>query len=43
MASEFSEDFQGYLHADCYSAYKALGKKEGIIHVVCVAHARRCF
>lgn len=39
----FFEDFRGYLHADCYKAYVALGKKEVIHHVACWAHARRYF
>lgn len=43
VATEFFEDFQGYLHADCYNAYTLLGKKEGIAHVACMAHARRYF
>ncbi len=43
VATDFFEDYQGYLHADCYSAYVALGKKEGITHVACMAHARRYF
>lgn len=43
VALEFFEDFAGYLHADCYSAYTALGKKDAISHVACMAHARRNF
>jgi transposase len=42
-AINFFEDYQGYIHADCYSAYVGLGKKEGITHVACMAHARRYF
>jgi len=37
IATEFFEDYQGYLHADCYRAYVELGKKEGITHVACMA------
>jgi len=40
---EFFTDFKGYLHADCYKAYVALGKLEHIHHVACWAHARRYF
>jgi transposase len=43
VATYFIEDFRGYIHADCYSAYVGLGKKEGITHVACMAHARRYF
>lgn len=43
VALEFFDDFKGYLHGDCYSAYTVLGKKEGITHVACMAHARRYF
>ena len=40
---DFFADFKGYLHADCYNAYIALGKLEHIHHVACLAHARRYF
>jgi len=40
---DFFADFQGYLHADCYSAYVVLGEQEAIYHVACWAHARRYF
>ncbi len=43
IATDFFEDYQGYVHADCYSAYVALGEKKGITHVACMAHARRYF
>jgi transposase len=43
IALDFFEDYRGYLHADCYSAYIALGKKDPITHVACMAHARRYF
>jgi transposase len=39
----FFADFSGYLHADCYQAYVALGQSENIQHVACMAHARRYF
>lgn len=40
---DFFADFKGYLHADCYKAYVALGKQEHVHHVACWAHARRYF
>ena len=36
-------DYQGYLQSDGYAGYNALGKREGMIHVGCLAHARRKF
>ncbi len=43
IAVDFFADFNGYLHADCYKAYVALGQLEHIHHVACWAHARRYF
>ena len=40
---DFFADFKGYLHADCYKAYVALGQQNHIHHVACWAHARRYF
>ena len=40
---DFFDDYQGYVHADCYEAYVVLGKKPLIHHVACWAHARRYF
>lgn len=40
---DFFAEFNGYLHADCYQAYVALGQTELIHHVACWAHARRYF
>lgn len=40
---DFFADFNGWLHADCYKAYVALGQREHITHVACWAHARRYF
>ena len=37
---QFLKDFQGYLHADCYSAYNLL---KWVTLVACWAHARRGF
>ena len=38
-----TEDFKGYLQSDGYIGYDAVGKREDIIHVGCLAHARRKF
>ena len=43
IAFDFFADFKGWLHADCYKAYVALGQLEHIKHVACWAHARRYF
>lgn len=43
VAFDFFADFSGYLHADCYQAYVALGQTQSIHHVACWAHARRYF
>jgi transposase len=40
---DYLKDYQGYVHADAYSGYDALFRKEGIIEVGCWAHARRKF
>ena len=40
---DFFADFKGWLHADCYQAYVALGQLEHMTHVACWAHARRYF
>jgi transposase len=40
---DFLKDYQGYVHADAYSGYDELFRKEGIIEVGCWAHARRKF
>ena len=40
---DFFADFKGWLHADCYKAYVALGQLEHMTHVACWAHARRYF
>jgi len=39
----FLKDYQGYIHADAYSGYDELFRKEGILEVGCWAHARRKF
>lgn len=43
IAFDFFADFSGFVHADCYKAYVALGQLEHIQHVACWAHARRYF
>lgn len=40
---DFFKDYQGYIHADAYSGYDELFRKEEIIEVGCWAHARRKF
>jgi len=37
------DGFHGFLQTDGYSGYEALGKRSGIVHVGCFAHARRKF
>ncbi len=40
---EYLDDYSGYIHADAYSGYDELFRREGIIEVGCWAHARRGF
>jgi transposase len=42
-AEEFLKDFEGYLQSDMYNGYNFLAKKENVIHLGCMAHARRRF
>jgi transposase len=42
IAKKFFGEFEGYIHADCYSAYVNLDK-DRIKHTACMAHARRYF
>jgi hypothetical protein len=35
------KDFRGYLQTDGYGVYDKYGKKEGVTHLACWAHARR--
>ena len=37
------EDYQGYLQSDDYAGYNAAGRRDGMIHVGCLDHARRKF
>ena len=43
IAWRLTEDFNGYLQSDGYSGYTAVGKRLGLVHVGCLAHARRKF
>lgn len=43
VAWRLVQDFKGYLQSDGYSGYTAVGKRNGIVHVGCLAHARRKF
>jgi len=43
VAWRLLEDFKGILQSDGYSGYTAVGKRDGIVHVGCLAHARRKF
>lgn len=36
-------DYQGYLQTDDYAAYHKIGAEKGVIHLGCLAHARRKF
>ena len=37
------QNFKGYLQTDGYAVYDAYGKKDDIVHLSCMAHARRMF
>jgi len=39
----FLDGYKGYIHADAYSGYDELFRKEGVIEVGCWVHARRKF
>jgi transposase len=43
VAWRLTEDFKGFLQSDGYAGYIAAGKRDGIVHVGCLAHARRKF
>ena len=40
---EYLGDYQGHIHADAYSGYDELFRKEGVVEVGCWCHARRGF
>ena len=37
------DEYQGYLQSDAYSGYNAAARRDGIVHVGCLDHARRRF
>lgn len=43
IAWRLTEDFTGYLQSDGYSGYAAVGKRNGVVHVGCLAQARLKF
>ena len=43
VAWRLLEDFRGYLQSDGYSGYIAVGLRDGMVHIACLAHARRKF
>ncbi len=42
-AQALLKDYRGYLQSDDYGGYDEVGRQEGVIHVGCMAHARRKF
>lgn len=43
VAKRLFIDYKGYLQADGYAGYNAVCKKEGVVRLGCMAHARRKF
>jgi hypothetical protein len=43
VAADLLGDYIGCVQTDAYSAYLYLNKKEGILHITCMAHVRRKF
>lgn len=43
VPNEFLKDYAGYIQTDAYTGYDALGRRPGIYHMGCWAHARRKF
>ncbi len=43
VAWRLLEDFRGFLQSDGYSGYVAVGSREGMVHLGCLAYARRKF
>ena len=43
VAEQLLEGVQGYLQSDGYAGYDGVGRRPGIVHVGCFAHARRKF
>lgn len=42
-AEQMLKDYKGYLQTDGYDVYEGIGKRKGITHLFCWAHARREF
>src|SRR5699024_11999084 len=42
-AENVLDGFKGYLQTDAYAVYDKIGKREGVTHLNCWAHARREF
>lgn len=42
-AAHILDDFKGYLQTDGYAGYGSIGRKDGVVHLFCWAHARREF
>jgi transposase len=42
-ANALLQGFKGYLQTDGYGVYEKLGKQQGVVHLACMAHARREF
>jgi hypothetical protein len=43
VAEEIVSNFRGFFQSDGYAGYNALGEREGVSHVGCLAHVRRKF
>lgn len=43
VVHDMLDDYQGYVQSDGYSGYDQLSRKQGIIHLGCLIHARRKF
>ena len=43
VAARLLDGFQGYLQTDGYDGYTKVGALPGVVHVACLAHARRKF
>ena len=37
------DEYKGYLQSDAYAGYNAPARRDGVIHVGCLDHARRKF
>ena len=43
VAENYLRGFHGYLQSDAYGPYNKIGEWDGVVHVGCLAHARRKF